>query len=288
MKNYSLSKFSTFCALAALSLALPGCMMQSQGDMRLETAKRLAMPSFMHNRVIPAASFNLTVYERVRQPGGEATVYIEGDGQAWLSRRSPSGDPTPVNPVALHLATRDDGPNVIYLARPCQYTKMAGGTACDNGYWMSKRLSPEVLDSMNAALEDMKKRYNIRKFNLVGFSGGGGIAVLLAGERDDVASIRTVAGNLDHDAFTTLHNISPMSGSINPKSAAAKVAGIPQHHFIGEWDEVVPPAIYDSFRAAAGSSTCMRSSMVGEATHEKGWVNKWPVLLKEPVDCRKQ
>lgn len=285
MKNYTLPKFTAFCALAALTLGLTACI-QSQGDMRVETAKRLAMPSFMHNRVIPAAPFALTVYERVRKPGGDATVYIEGDGQAWLSRRSPSGDPTPVNPVALHLASRDDAPNVIYLARPCQYTKMLDGSACDNRYWMSARLSPEVLDSMDAALEDIKTRYNIRKFNLVGFSGGGGIAVLLGAERNDIASIRTAAGNLDHDLFTTMHGISPMDASVNPKTAAAKIAGIPQHHFIGGWDEVVPPAIYDSFRAAAGPSTCMRSSMVGEVTHEKGWVNKWPVLLKEPLDCR--
>lgn len=290
MKKQPFTKLKNLClaATAGAVLGLAACTMgQDIGFMRVETAKRLATPSFMFDRVIPAAPFALTVYERVREPGADATLYIEGDGQSWISKRMPSLDPTPTNPVALHLATRDNGPNVIYLARPCQYSKMlAPDTPCDTAWWTSKRLAPEVLAAMNAAIDNIKAHNNIRKFNLVGFSGGAGIAVLLAGERDDIASIRTVAGNLDHDLFASMHKISPMGGSINPITAAAKVANIPQHHFIGEWDEVVPTAIYDSFRAAAGPSTCMRSSMVAETTHEKGWVNKWPEMLQKPVDCR--
>ena len=277
------------CAVVALGAALStsACIAQSKGVMRPETAHRLATPAFMHQRIIPAAPFALTAYERIRQRGGDATVYIEGDGQAWLSRRTPSFDPTPVNPVALHLATRDDGPNVIYLARPCQYSKgLEAYAPCDDrAWWTSKRLAPEVLDSMNAALSDIKKRYDIKKFDLVGFSGGGGVAVLLATQRKDIAGIRTVAGNLDHDTFTAYHGISPMSGSINPLGAAAKTAAIPQHHFIGEWDDVVPQGIVASFLKAAGSDRCIQYSIVKETSHEKGWVDKWPELLKEPVKC---
>jgi pimeloyl-ACP methyl ester carboxylesterase len=290
MKKQSFTKFRNFClaAVGGTALGLAACTMgQDIGFMRVETAKRLATPSFMFDRVIPAAPFALTVYERVREPGSDATLYIEGDGQSWLSRRRPSMDPTPTNPVALHLATRDNGPNVIYLARPCQYSKMlVADTPCDTEWWTSKRLSTEVLNAMNAALDDIKAHNDIRKFNLVGYSGGAGIAVLLASERNDIASIRTVAGNLDHGLFTGMHKISPMDGSLDPITVAAKVADIPQHHFIGEWDDVVPVGIYDSFRAAAGPSTCMRSSMVAETTHEKGWVNKWPEMLQKPVDCR--
>lgn len=289
MKHLYFPKFKIVCAavaLAASALSVTSCV-KGTGFMRPETAARLATPSFMHERLIPAAPFSLTVFERVRKPGGDATVYIEGDGQAWLSRRMPSGDPTPVNPVALHLATRDNDPNVIYLARPCQYSKGLGAYApCDDkAWWTSKRLAPEVLDSMNAALDNIKKRYEIGKFNLVGFSGGGGVAVLLGAERKDVASIRTVAGNLDHDTFTAHHGISPMDGSINPLTAALKASAIPQRHFVGEWDEIVPQQIVHEYIRAGGDSGCVSSSIVKEATHEEGWVNKWPELLKEPVAC---
>lgn len=288
MHNYRFPKLKAFCAIVTLSAALmTASCIQSKGVMRPETAHRLAAPAFMHERVIPAAPFALTAYERVRETGGNATIYIEGDGQAWLSRRLPSGDPTPVNPVALHLATRDNGQNVIYLARPCQYSKGLNAYApCDDrAWWTSKRLAQEVLDSMNAALNDIKKRYGIKKFDLVGFSGGGGVAVLLGTERKDISSIRTVAGNLDHDTFTAYHGISPMGGSINPLDAAAKTASIPQRHFVGEWDDVVPQGIVAEYLKAAGNDRCIQYSIVKEATHEKGWVNKWPELLKEPVRC---
>ena len=51
-------------------------------------------------------------------------IYIEGDGRAWLNKNRPSLDPTPKNSLALKLAEIDPAPNVIYLARPCQYSKL--------------------------------------------------------------------------------------------------------------------------------------------------------------------
>lgn len=287
MTKNSFLKFTLCCASFAALLMTASCMPWDMGAVRPDTARLLAAPAFMEERIIPAAPFALTAYERVRRMGGDADVYIEGDGQAWLSPRVPSLDPTPANPVALHLATRDDGPNVIYLARPCQYSRMLDNpkATCDMAWWTSKRLSAEVLDSLNAALGDIKTRYRIGKFNLIGYSGGGGAAVLLAAKRDDIASIRTVAGNLDHDTFTAYHNISPMSGSINPLKAADKITSIPQLHFIGEWDEVVPQSIVRNFLQAAGDGGCVHYEIVKEATHDKGWVNRWPDLLKEPVNC---
>jgi len=269
------------------SLGLGACYLDA-ADMRLETAKRIAMPSFLLHREIKAEPFLLTAHERIHERGRAATVYIEGDGVAWVGKKRPSLDPTPRNPVALHLASRDNGPNVIYLARPCQFSQLTTEEACDMKYWTSDRFSPEVIQSMNAALDNIKRKYDIPAFNLVGFSGGGAVAALLTAQRGDVASLRTVAGNLDHVTLNALHGVSQMPNSLNPVDIAPQTATVPQHHFIGEWDEVVTPADYDSFRAAAGPSTCMRSSMVKEATHEKGWVDIWPELLKAPLDCMNQ
>lgn len=282
------SKFRNFCSATVLiaGLGLSGCYFDLQ-ETRLETAKRIANPSFMLHRQIPADPFLITAYERVHERGKAATVYIEGDGVAWISKSTPSLNPTPRNPVSLHLASHDSSRNVIYIARPCQYSGTLSGAACDREYWTSDRFSPEVIHSMNVALNNIKGKYDIPEFNLVGFSGGGAVAALLTAERGDVASLRTVAGNLDHVLLNGMHEVSQMPHSLNPVDIAAKTADIPQHHFIGEWDEVVTPAIFDSFRAAAGSSSCIRSSMVKRVDHEDGWVNVWPELLAAPLDCNK-
>ncbi len=276
----------TFCSAAVLvaGLGLSACYLDV-GEMRLETVKRIATPSFMLHREIPAAPFMLTVYERIHQKGSAATVYIEGDGVAWISKRRPSLDPTPKNPVSLHLASHDSSHNVIYMARPCQYSKMIEAGPCDPKYWTSDRFAPDVINSMDAALDNIKHKYGITEFNLVGFSGGGAVAALLTAERSDVATLRTVAGNIDHETLNRIHGVSQMPRSLNPVGVAASISDVPQHHFIGEWDEVVTPAVYDSFRRAAGASSCMRSSMVSKVNHETGWVNVWPELLAAPLDC---
>ncbi len=77
----------------------------------------------MYPRVVDASPFNITVYERVYKEGGTINIYIEGDGFAWVSRKKKSLDPTPKTPMALKLASMDGSSNVIYIARPCQYTK---------------------------------------------------------------------------------------------------------------------------------------------------------------------
>lgn len=269
----------------AAGLTLGACYLDA-ADMRLETAKRIATPSFMLHREIRAEPFILTTYERIHDRGGPASVYIEGDGVAWVSKSRPSLDPTPRNPVALHLASRDVSPNVIYLARPCQYSRMTTVGACDAKYWTSDRFAPEVVAAMNTALDNMKAKYGLAGFNLVGFSGGGAMAALLTARRDDVLTLRTAAGNLNHVLLNDRHGVSQMPHSLNPADIAAQIAQVPQHHFIGEWDKVVTADIYDSFRLAAGPTSCMRSSTVRRVTHEDGWVNIWPTILKAPIDCR--
>ena len=281
-------RLRSFCSILALSAALgtAGCWRDATNGMRMETAKRLAMPSFMIHREIPADPFMLTAFERVRQPGAPVTVYIEGDGLAWVSRQTPSRDPTPVNPVALHLATRDLGPNVIWLARPCQHSGLTVEGPCPVEYWTSRRFSPLVIQTMGKALDDIKARYRVTGFDLVGYSGGGAVAALLAAGREDVLSLRTVAGNLDTDLFSDTHQVSRLTGSENPAARAGETAGIPQHHFVGEWDTIVPAALSASYTRAMGPSPCLRTSMIKEADHEEGWVNGWPEMLKAPLDCR--
>lgn len=276
----------TVTALAALAGGLAACTHGPIGISRLEAANRLAVPAHMFQRQIPADPFSITIFEKVYEEGQPANIYIEGDGLAWTGKFSLSKDPTPDYAVALHLATRDLAPNVIYVARPCQFSlMMKPDTKCPSTYWSDSRFSLEVMQSMNTVLDTLKRRHNLSGFNLIGYSGGGAVATLLAAKRDDVLSLRTVAGNLDHVALNAKHNVSQTPSSLNPKDFAKDVANIPQHHFVGNWDEIVTPEIFQSFYTAMGKSSCVRVSIVDEVNHEEGWANRWPSLLKQPVDC---
>lgn len=279
--------------LAALLLAcgaLSACYMPTM-DMKKQTLMRLAVPSGMMAREIPADPYIITSYERVARKNDVATVYIEGGQILWDDFIKEREVATPMNPLALHMATRDLSANVIWLARPCQYTTKLDGSACSREEFTSGRYSLANLKAMNRALDNVRRKYGFTGFNLVGVADGAGVAVHLAASRKDVLSLRTVAGVLDTYVFTQVympeeHEVFVDKSSNNPGMHAAYLAKLPQHHFIGEWDQTVGPEMAQSFRHAAGNSACIRVSEVKGTTDEKGWVNRWPDLLKNPVDCK--
>lgn len=288
-KGPELMKAGNFKSLAlvlAVATSLTTACTPVFMESRDVVADRLARPAFMVERVIPVGPFALTAWERIHQEGTTANIYIEGDGLAWLTPTRRSLDPTPSNPIALNLAALDKAKNVAWLARPCQYTGMADGSVCDYKYWTGSRLAPEVISAYHEALDNIKRKYNITGFNLAGYSGGAGIAALVAADRDDILSLRTIAGNMDTETFTNYHNVSPMSGSLNPLTVAPELKGLPQHHFIGGNDDVVPPAIFHSWSQASGETDCVKYTFITENEHEDGWAEKWPKLLTIPVECK--
>lgn len=283
------SDFKTLSLKAGVitSLLLGGCIATTFPYMRAETAQRLAAPAWMIKRDIPAGQFNLLAYERIHERGAIAHVYIEGDGSAFTSPKEWTTNPTPENPVALHLATKDKADNVIYLARPCQYiTTTQSGASCDDKYWKEERFSSEVIESYESALDEIARRYDISGFHLIGYSGGGAIASILAAERQDILSLRTVAGILDHEAqVAATASKQSMSRSLNAVDYGVDLTRMPQYHFVGGQDAIVPPAVLHSYLQAMPPSHCVQSMVVQEAGYETGWVDKWPELLKLPVHC---
>jgi len=279
-----IKKHSILALLAAL--ALSGCAGASSSlSARHATAIGIAGPALMNERIIKTRLFNLTAWEHVTKPDAPVDIYIEGDGLAWLNTYTKSMNPTPPNPLALRLAALDKADNVIYLARPCQYSGWNGSGSCPDLYWTNGRTAAEVVQAYQQALDNIKSLYKASGFNLIGYSGGAAVAMLAASERTDVLSLRTVAGNADYTTFSAIHGVSPMNASRNPLDAAAKLARLPQRHFIGGEDTIVPPAIFNSWKQASGSTACIQSTIVPGVTHEKGWVEKWPELLGVPPSC---
>jgi hypothetical protein len=246
-----------------------------------EIANTIAEPARLKIKTYKAGQFIVHSRERYDNLGTELNVYLEGDGLAWVSRTEPSRDPTPDNPIALRLAAIDSAPNVIWIARPCQYTKAVENPSCKQFYWTNGRFAPEIVSTINQVITEAKKTASAKKINLNGYSGGGGLALLIAARRDDIVSIRTVAGNIDHEAFTSFHRVTPMSQSINPSSVAKYINTIPQWHFYGEDDKVVPKLIGESYARKAGLSSCIKIQVISGVSHDKGWEQLWPRLLHE-------
>ena len=207
--------------------------------------------------------------------GRPVTFYLEGDGNAWITRTRPSPNPTPRDPIGLRLAARDRSANVVYVARPCQYWGRELDADCNTTYWTDRRMAPEVVASIDAAVDVWKSRAGADKIRLVGYSGGGGIAVLLASRRSDVDDIRTIAANLDTERFTSHHRVSPMRGSSNPAAVASQVAHIPQLHLVGAEDRIVPALIAGGYAAAARDGRCIRIAVIPGVSHTGDWSSVW-------------
>ncbi len=266
-----------------LATWLVACLLTAcAGDPNVH-ADAMAQPAGLRRDQVQAGLFVLTTYSRITRTDQALTVYIEGDGLAWRSRNQASDDPTPHRALGLSLAAADRAPNVVYLARPCQFTPMAANPRCAVTYWTDKRYAEEVVTSMNIAVTQYLQRLPGQRVNLVGYSGGGALAVLIAARRDDVASLRTVAGNLDHVAVNRLHRVSPIPGSLNAIDIAQRVAAIPQLHVSGDDDKVVPTFVTRTFVDAVGS--CAQLRVVEGMAHESDWAGKWPALLSTPLAC---
>lgn len=269
------------CLIAALSLLsllwLAGCATNNGGRM---LAQELAQGHGLEPVAYTANGFTMRGFLRVppHEVLRDLVVYIEGDGHAYLDRHTPSSDPTPENPMALRLALADPASGLLYLGRPCQFSQ---GEPCSPRYWTMDRYAPVVVEAMNRALDQAKAQTGARRLFLAGYSGGGAMAALLAARRADVAGLATVAGNLDHNAWTSLHHVTPLRGSLNPADDASSLATLHQVHFVGENDQIMPTRVVQSFLRKLGENTPARLVIVKEADHACCWPKTWPGLLRK-------
>ena len=252
----------------------------------LSKAKRIADPAGLKSKILNTSKFKLQSFYRFSKKEAPLTVYIEGDGLAWLNRNQPSMDPTPRNPLALRLAALDRGDNVLYLARPCQYVDLYTEKLCSIPYWTHKRFAREVIISIDEAINKITSMTRSKNIHIIGYSGGGAIVAMVAAVRKDIASIRTVAGYMDHVALNQKMNVSQLIGSLDPIKVAPKLNKIPQIHYSGRRDKRMPGWVLTNFRKAVGSRKCVTLKRV-DANHEEGWEEVWEKLWSKIPECRK-
>jgi dienelactone hydrolase len=204
----------------------------------------------------------------------DLTIYIEGDGLSWLTRNTISNDPTPVNPIALGMALNQPSGVAAYLARPCQYA-ISKNRNCHPEVWANARFSQEVIDAMSQGVDVLKHRYQAKRITLVGYSGGGAIAMLISRIRDDVAGVVTVAGNLDHRAWTDLHRVTPLYDSLNPADYASELVSTSQMHLVGGADSNMPVAIVEAYSRRLLPVDRPPLKVIPKFDHACCWVEEW-------------
>lgn len=257
--------------LALLILPFAGCQtLPPPADIKTYGELQLAQAHFKH-----------LVISRQPTPSPTPTrlhVYIEGDGSPFVQRFRISADPSPRYPLMLLMMQKDPTPS-IYLGRPCYFQTvlpLLQDALCNPSLWTDARYSDAVVQSMADALIQRSSSPQTR-ITLIGHSGGGALAVLIAPRIPQVDQVVTLAGNLDTDAWTKLHGYSKLSKSLNPAKQHPLPPNIQQIHFIGAKDDNIPPSSIQHFlqKNAASADT------IPQADHSCCWLEIWPELLKK-------
>jgi predicted esterase len=124
--------------------------------------------------------------------------------------------------------------------------------------------------------------YNIKgsQVVLIGFSGGGALAILMASKIKKLEKIVTVNANLDTSAWTDYHAYTRLSGSLNPINYLESNKGIKQLHLLGERDKNVPHKLWRDKLEAANSTIISHPNF----THHCCWSSIWPQVLTSIAD----
>ncbi|MEW8209178.1 MAG: alpha/beta hydrolase [Candidatus Thiodiazotropha taylori] len=209
------------------------------------------------------------------QDSSKLHVYLGGDGIPWLRRNRIALDPTPRDPLGLRLMALDDNPSV-YLGRPC-YHGQDNSPACSPLLWTYERYSSAVVDSMAVVIEKLLDSGGYEGLVMVGFSGGGGLAMLLAPKLSQTRQVVTLAGNLDIQAWTSLHDHGALLGSINPSEQPPLDGTIQQFHLAGGKDENIPPWVVE---VAVENQPNSQFITFDDFDHNCCWEKIWKSMLQ--------
>jgi hypothetical protein len=230
-------------ALPLMMAALGGCAAHPRFDPlhHLDPAFRLSS--------VQGQGFELAlVMPRDQRPAGALWVFLEGDGRPWVNGgRQIAVDPSPQNAIGFDLFALTPVARA-YLSRPC-YLGHALDAGCEPFLWTSARYGETVVASMAAALDAIVLQSGARQIVLVGYSGGGAMAYLVAPRVPEVSAVISISGNLDVAAWTRAHRFLPLTDSYNPATQPPLDRRIVQIVIQGARDINVPPGILGRFFA---------------------------------------
>lgn len=207
--------------LFAIFMGLAGCA----------TTVRVLPDSFAY---VPLhfGDFDIVTYQKMSDARAPIRIYIEGDGNAFDATGAPTDNPTPRRDTVRHMAVQDSAPNVIYMARPCQYIM---SDKCKVSDWTSGRFSPRIISAMSDAVRSIAGN---REIVLIGYSGGALVSGLIITQNPDlnVSQWITVAGVLNHGDWTRYFSDTQLLDSMDMD----EFPHVPQTHYVAAHDTVVP------------------------------------------------
>lgn len=198
------------------------------------------------------------------------TIFIEGDGRPWIDQIHVARDPTQSQLLMLELA-RLSSTDVLYLGRPCYHG--VKDEMCHYRFWTSHRYSPEVVASMVQLAGQRLEAGSYQKLILVGHSGGGALASLMACSFSVPTLLVTLSANLDTEAWARHHDWTPLQGSLNPATASLQCPWVTHHHFQGGEDENTPPWTNDRYFLRHDT----QPDVIPDAGHND-WAAFWPLI----------
>jgi pimeloyl-ACP methyl ester carboxylesterase len=258
-------------------LLLTSCLMLFSCATPSEKFIRTADEMGFKGMIVDSGQFRHRIYvnKHIQQKTAQPVVhvYLDGDGTPWEKRRWITDDPTSRNYLILRMMGQDPSPAIL-LGRPC-YLGLSLSTACHSKYWTSHRYSQKVVSGMIKALNSWLQSRHYKKVVLMGYSGGGVLAMLMAPDIKSIDSVVTVAANLDVVAWSQMHGYSPLSGSLNPADFSLPVE-IKQFHLSGGRDDVVPESIV---KKIAKKNSQAKFMLFEQYTHQCCWDDNWSRIL---------
>lgn len=217
--------------------------------------------------------FRHAVYARTAgAPDGTLRIYLDGDGDPYWGRAA-ARDPTSTESLTLELLAEDPGPALL-LGRPCYHGESGTTKPCTPDLWTTARYGEAVVASMVAAARRLIAARGVRSVTLIGHSGGGAIAMLMAPGIPEVRRVVTIGGDFDVAGWSAYAG-EDLSGSLDPAGRPPLPPGIVQLHYAGSEDDVVPPSI-----AAPGLTGGAELTIVEGYDHVCCWAEMWPRILR--------
>jgi pimeloyl-ACP methyl ester carboxylesterase len=201
----------------------------------MQRIEGLAQKARLRTISIKGTEFEHRSFVAIQPNDTRLIVLIEGDGSPWIRGGAEiAADPTPREPLMLRLAAEMPGSR-IYLGRPC-YMLREHDPRCSAELWTGARYSLRVVASMSAAIDRFAAQHGFKDITLLGYSGGGTLAVLIAPRLHAHIKVITIGANLDIAAWTGIHGYLPLDESLNPADEPPLPSSIEELHLYGDRD----------------------------------------------------
>lgn len=249
-----------------------GC---SSDQLRINKAFDLAAQNNYQPAIISSSQFPIQIFYQEHN-SKHAVIYLEGDGLVINKYGNVALNSTPTDPMALRLASADKRPlTKIVINRPYQYVKTANP---NSKYWTTARYAPEIIQSILEVIKICQQQFHFETIELIAYSGGATVALLLAPHLKNLEGIVSFAGNLDHKNWTSYHHTEPLFESLDIMQSKKTIRKIRQIHFLGTSDANTTIDLGMAYKQQINSDNISIMPIDG-FDHDSNWPSVWQEQL---------